>query len=338
MVNVAKSVTTVLMIVTAWMGACGSDSTKVNLIPDVHITLKAQFEDDVDVDEARFLVRNARFAMSGDVLPQLNYQLQLDLCEKGKVKILDACAGIRPVKELNVIMGQTKLPLPIDRSRAVSKYYFTDFSYVGYLNGGIRGVGMRVDYRVPKTRLDLSGMIYNTYNIANHDVWQNRMSYVVEAQWGLGVITPAIGFMSNVPETVRINNLMTSLIFGSGRWHAEAAYYYRHYTHHAFNASHAYSVMADYALPLHRGFFNRLSFQARLDGITAYSDGTMEGDRLAVTGKRSTRLTLGSTVAHIKGEIDTHLRLNYYMNFRPSGDTAPIGEGNKLVAEFTLRF
>lgn len=317
----------------------GSDSTKVNLMPNFNITLKTRFEQDLDNDEGRFQVRNARFGISGDVLPEINYKIEADFCDRGKIKVLDAWAGIRPVCNLNVMLGQVKIPFSVDRARAVYKYYFADYSYIGRMIGGIRGVGLKLNYMLPKVPLELYGMVYNTYSITEHEVWEKKMSYAAEARYQLGWFTPAISFMSNVPDSVRINNLAAALIFDCGRWHAEAEYMMRHYTCHRFDTSHAYSVFANYTLPLSRGFFNRLSFQARLDGMNGYSDGTRSTTGLLTLAEsKSHRLTVGSTIAHIKGGVTTHLRLDYYHVFRPSGDIAPQGEGNKLVAEMVLRF
>lgn len=316
-----------------------ADSLKVNLMPTFHVTLKTRYENDIDTGEGRFQVRNARFCVMGDVTREIDYKIEVDFCDRGKIKVLDAFTGFKPIDSFKIQMGQIRIPFSIDASRPVYKYYFGDYSYIGRFVGGIRGCGLKLDYTLPGSSLNVQGSVYNTYQMTEQNVWQKQMSYALEGRYSFGMFTPVIGFESNVPDGVRINNVDAALVFDSGRWHAEAEYMMKHYTHRTYDTAHAYSVFGSYEMPVKAGVFNRLSFQARFDGMTDYSNGQHDGNRLLTTTEtEAKRITVGSTLTYLKLPVTAFVRLNYYHVFRPDKDITPAGEGNKIMAEMVLRF
>lgn len=67
-------------------------------VPTFHGTFRGFFEQSTTGGGSRFMVRNARFSAQGKVLPIAEYFFQLDLCDKGKLTILDAYVGVTPFK------------------------------------------------------------------------------------------------------------------------------------------------------------------------------------------------------------------------------------------------
>lgn len=63
---------------------------KVNLVPKIHGTVRARWEMDTKGGENRFAVRNARVSISGEIAQPIDYYIQTDFCDQGKMKILDA--------------------------------------------------------------------------------------------------------------------------------------------------------------------------------------------------------------------------------------------------------
>lgn len=54
----------------------------------------------------RFEVANARLVAGGYVMPKLDYRIQVDFCDNGKIKILDAYARVKPTSDLALMAGR----------------------------------------------------------------------------------------------------------------------------------------------------------------------------------------------------------------------------------------
>lgn len=317
-----------------------NDSTTVNYIPEFHATLKPRVEFDADNGAARFQVRNARFGALGSITKELSYKLEVDFCDRGKIKVLDAYAGLQVAKGLQLQLGQIVIPFGIDAPRANYDYIFGDISYAGVFNGAIRGCGFKLNYAVPGTRLNIAGSVYNNYEMTVQNVWQKSMSYAVEGRYTLGPVIPVIGFESSVPDGIRINSIDGAILFQQGRWQVEAEYMMKHYTNKSFATAHAYSALARYTMPVKAGVFNRLTFQGRFDGMTDYSDGVRnEKGLLTKSGTECRRASVGTTLGYSRGQFLTYLRLDYYHTFNPKGVLPIPAEGaNKLIAEIVVHF
>lgn len=340
MINKLKLFSTILLF-TGILSVKANDSTSVNYMPEFHATLKPRVEFDADNGAARFQVRNARLGALGNITKELSYKLEVDFCDRGKIKVLDAYAGLQVIKGLQFQLGQIVIPFGIDAPRANFDYIFGDLSYVGLFNGAIRGCGAKINYTIPKTGLNLSGSVYNNYEMTVQNVWQKSMSAAVEGRYSIGPITPVVGFETCVPDEVRINSLDCALLFTRGRWQVEGEYMMKHYASNSFKTAHAYNVLARYTMPVRVGVFNRLTFQGRFDGMTDYSDGTRDSKgRLITSGTESKRASIGTTLGYSKGQFLTYLRLDYYHTFIPGNVSSPIpAEGaNKLLAEIVVHF
>jgi hypothetical protein len=124
-----------------------------------------------------------------------------------------------------------------------------------------------------------------------------------------------------------------------GRWVLEGEYVNRHYTNEAHKATHAYSMYANYAMPIKAGMFNKLSFQGRFDGMTDNSTGTRSNGHLITNQKARNRVTVGSTISNVQSPLlHADLRLNFEKYFYHEGVVAPEGSGDKVSLELIVRF
>mgnify|MGYP000774863899 FL=1 len=76
------------------------DKEKMELhdyLPAIHGTIRAKYEYQTATDESRFQVRNARFSLTGNVLPIVAYKAEIDLSDQGKIRMLDAYTRIFPI-------------------------------------------------------------------------------------------------------------------------------------------------------------------------------------------------------------------------------------------------
>ncbi len=77
----------------AALGASAADNMPA--MPQIHGVLRTRLEmTTTDPVEYRFQVRYARLSLGGDIGPSVKYFVQTDLCDQGKIKILDVWSRI----------------------------------------------------------------------------------------------------------------------------------------------------------------------------------------------------------------------------------------------------
>ena len=311
-------------------------------IPTFHGTFRAMYEHSTVGAGSRFLVRSARFSAQGRVLPIAEYYFQLDLCDRGKLKILDAYITVHPFKGFKVMAGQARVPFSVGATRAPHQYHFANRAMAMKYFGNLRNAGVKVAYTVPGTTLYAEGGAFNGSNMGDQTPWNRSLTYSVKANYTAGGWMPQIAFMSRLPggDGVRINQGNASITYQDSRFYFEAEYIYRTYTGRSYKASHGYNVEADLAFPVHSKLINRLSVQARFDGITDASTGLRDADGLLTTDYLAcNRATVGLTASYVKGKLHTDLRLNYEQYFYSHGRKAlSDDDDNKLVAALVLYF
>lgn len=290
---------------------------------------------------SRFEVANARLSAGGRVFPWLSYFIQPDFCANGKIKIMDAYARVTPVDGLAVIMGQCRVPFSVDASRQVWNYYFADIAAPAALST-LRSTGIKAGYRVPGTSLYVEGGVFNAASMTDHTPWNSSMIYGIKANITVAGLRPELCFMSRGgadDSFVRYNQFDASLSYTLGGFFAEAEYLYRHYAGVNFPDTHAWSVFADYGVPLRARMADRLSFQLRYDGSTDCSSGELivGGDRhIATTVERFNRITAGVTASRHIGKCMAAFRINYeqYLYSREVNRRTP----SQLIAGIIFHF
>ena len=125
------------------------DKEKMELhdyLPAIHGTIRAKYEYQTATDESRFQVRNARFSLTGNVLPIVAYKAEIDLSDQGKIRMLDAYTRIFPIKHVNFTIGQMRVPFTIDAHRSPHVRFFANRSFIGKQVGDVRDVGATLAY------------------------------------------------------------------------------------------------------------------------------------------------------------------------------------------------
>lgn len=324
------------MLLVALTLSAATDS--ISYLPVFHGTFRGRYEQSTVDGEQRFQVRNARLSVAGIITPRIDYFVQTDLCDRGKMKILDAWGRFKPSASVDLQMGQFRMPFGVESFLAPHTYYFANRSYMGKAMCNYRAVGAKAVWRYKP--LTVEAGVFNPNTISDHEQWHRPMAYSAKASWQLRNVLLSAGFMSIEPDSVRANLADVALRWHAGRWTVAAEYMYEHYTNSRHKASHSYVGQVNYAMPVRLWEFNSLSFQARFDGITAQSDGKkLVGGRLTTTQKPVNRITAGSTISHIHSKsIFADLRVNYEKMFFHKGVEVTPDMGDKLVVEMVLRF
>lgn len=316
-----------------------SDQT-VDYKPNVHGTVRTRFEVATQDGKYRFQVRNARVSLDGKIAPSIDYYVNTDLCDRGKMKILDVWARMWIVDGLGIQAGQFRMPFGVDPFLGPNTYIFANRSFIGKQVCNVRAVGAKVMYTLPTIPLSAEAGVFNPTTIGDHSGWNSSLTFATKITYRIGNVSLATGFQSVIPDSIRANLIDACVSWSGGRWKVEGEYMNKHYTNDSHKACHAYNVYADYHIPVKAGVFNRLSFQGRFDGMTAHSNGIRGDDgRLMTNDPARNRITVGTTISYIKSKnLFLHLRANYEKYFYHSGTEISPDMGDKAVVELVLRF
>ena len=309
--------------------------------PEIHETIRAKYEYQTSMGAGRFEVRTARVSITGNVLPKVAYKAEIDLSDEGQIKMLDAYARLFPLKDFTVTAGQMRVPFTIDAHRSPHEQYFANRSFIAKQVGNVRDVGLTLGYTFPTAMpIILEGGLYNGSGLTNQKVWHKDVNYSAKAQ-----LFPADGFNLTLsvqgiqPEDVWMHSYDIGAYYETERFHIEAEYLYKQYSHNAFDDVHSVDAFVNYDLPL-RKVFNKMSFLARYDMMTDHSDGETRDENtgaLSITDYKRHRLTAGITFSLSKA-FRTDLRLNFEKYFYPEGSIAKESEQDKIVLELMVRF
>lgn len=308
-------------------------------IPNIHGVMRARFERETSGEkEGRFVVANARLNFSGNVTDFASYFFQVDFCDRGAIKILDAYATLKSKTGLKFMFGQMRVPFSVEASKVVENYLFTNRTFLIRYIGNYRAVGAKLGWNAKFAPLYVEGGVFNSSAMANHEVWHKAYVYAVKSRYSFENCFVEGAFESRCPEHVRINMTDAAFVWNSRHWTAETEYTYKHYTNKAFPACHAYNVMLNYRKDISTEWFNQLSFQSRFDGMNQHSTGKKVNEILIADAPECHRITGGITLSQIKKKSGLDLRVNYAHHFYSRSHILQEGEGNTVSAELILWF
>lgn len=309
-------------------------------LPEIHGTIRGKYEYQPQMKASRFEVRNARFSVTGNVLPIVAYKAEIDLSDEGSIKMLDAYTRIFPLKELNFTIGQMRVPFTIDAHRSPHQQYFANRSFIAKQVGNVRDVGVTLEYRLKEGfPLILEGGVFNGSGLTNQKEWQKSMNYSLKSQFlFLDNANLTLSMQSIKPQDVRINLYDVGMYYEFKNFHIEGEYLFKHYTNNSFSDVHAVNSFINYDLKLPK-VFSKVSFLARYDMMTDHSDGIADPEtkQLRINDYARHRLTGGVTFSLGKAFV-ADLRINYEKYFYKRGGTAKESEQDKLVLEVMTRF
>ena len=119
--------------------------------PQIHGSIRTRWEGEwADKDQggfgSRFEVRNARINVGGALPWNINYYIQFDACNQGKMQFLDAWARWNFISRWRVQAGQYRVPFGVDCFRAPGNYLFANRSFLGKYMLNMRQVGVKLGY------------------------------------------------------------------------------------------------------------------------------------------------------------------------------------------------
>ena len=283
-------------------------------------TIRSKYEYQTEEGEGRFEVRTARINVAGNITPQVSYKAEIDLCDEGKIKMLDAYTRIKPWKTLQFTIGQERVPFTIDAHRSPHQQYFANRSFIAKQVGNVRDVGAEIGYTwnvgFP---IVVNAGIFNGSGLTNQkDYWTKGINYSAKAQFLFPNVNLVLSTQKIKPSDVTVTMYDGGITFHKGGFIAEAEY-------------------------LYKSIIRKVSPLARYDFMSDHSDGTRYGGSdtelgaLKINDYKRHRVTGGVTLSLAKPFI-SDIRINYEKYFYRKGGIAKTSEKDKIVVEFMTKF
>ena len=331
----------VVLGIFAFYAASITAQDKNPYLPEIHGTIRAKYEYEPDISEGRFEIRNARMSVEGKIIPVVRYKAEIDLSDEGAIKMLDAYIRLQPGDRLKFTFGQMRVPFSIDAHRSPHLQYFANRSFIAKQVGNVRDVGAAAAWTFGvDAPVTLEGGIFNGSGLTNQkNFWTSDYNFSFKSQiclWRqLNIVLSCQKAGASDVNTYMYDG---GVYWENSRWHIEAEYLRKHYSHHAFTPVNAVDVFGAYRLPLKKSNM-ALSFLGRYDYMSDHSKGVKDENGLLKTDDPERhRLTGGLTLSMGKGALQADIRLNYEQYFYNKDAVPSISEQNKIVLEFVAHF
>ena len=294
----------------------------------VHGTVRGKFEYQPEIGKGRFEVRNARFSLSGDLLPAVAYKAEIDLSDEGSIKMLDAYVRLGMLRRrLSFTIGQMRVPFTIDAHRSPHEQYFANRSFIAKQAGNVRDVGATLGWRFGRrVPVVLEAGVFNGSGLtAQKDFWTGRFNYSLKAQARLGGRFNLSASVQKIrPGEVDIMMYDAGAYYEHGRWHVEGEYLRKEYADGLFPGVNAVDAFVCRDFPLRR-WFRKVSVLARYDYMSDHSDGLFgKGGVLETDDARRHRRPDVQPRAALHGRHPAQLRGLFLPRIGASG---PFGAG-----------
>lgn len=224
-----------LVVTAALLGAAmtaAAQSADEQSPVNVHGTIRSKYEYQTEENEGRFEVRNARISVDGKLSPVISYKAEIDLCDEGKIKMLDAYTRLKPVRGLQFTMGQFRVPFTIDAHRSPHQQYFANRSFIAKQVGNVRDVGAALGYTLNAGfPIIIEAGLFNGSGLTNQkDFWTNSVNFSAKAQFllprGFNI---TLSTQKIKPDNASVMMYDAGAYWHSHGWHLEAEYLYKHY-------------------------------------------------------------------------------------------------------------
>lgn len=313
-----------------------------DFMPEIHGTVRGKYEHQTATGGHRFQVRTARVSVTGNVTPIVSYKAEIDLCDEGEIKMLDAYARVAPLKGFYVTVGQMRVPFTIDAHRSPHLQYFANRSFIAKQMGSLRDAGATLKYvRKEGFPFSLEAGLFSGSGLTEQKGWHKALSYSAKLE-----LTPFKGYNLTLstqrirPTDRNIYMYDIGTYYNWNNWHVEVETMYKEYANSSFKSVWAVDVFVNYDCFIRKkkSLFKKVSFLARFDYMGDNSDGSLDGQgEFLITDYERKRITGGLTFSFGK-PFQADLRLNYEKYFYDDRSLALESEQDKLVVEMMVRF
>ena len=306
-------------------------------------TLRTKFEYQPGEGNARFDVRTARFGVGGQIYERLDYMMEIDMSDEGKIKMVNAYVGAAIYKGLSFNIGYMRVPFSIDAHRSPHTQLFANRSFIAKQVGNVRDVGATLGWKFGRgVPVNIQAGLFNGSGLPDNlqTYWTRSFNYSAKVQAGvLPGVNLVAGYHTTKPREVRMYMYDAGVTFTSERWLVEGEYLRKEYSGRAFDAVNSIDAFVRYGIPLEGKAFERISFLGRYDYLDDHSTGIADTDgALLVNDPARHRATAGVTFS-LGLPFTADIRLNYEKYFYRGGPVAPgPSDHDKIVLELMAHF
>lgn len=346
--NIATKAVLAIAAIAAAVPAWAQEKKEESKMPAIHGTIRSKYEYQTEEGEGRFEVRNARISVDGKVTPIVAYKAEIDLCDEGSIKMLDAYTRITPAKSLAVTVGQMRVPFTIDAHRSPNQQYFANRSFIAKQVGNVRDVGAALAYNLDAGfPIKLEAGIFNGSGLTNQkNYWTKSVNFSAKAQMffphGFNL---TLSVQKIKPDHVNVMMYDAGAYYHANGLHIEGEFLYKHYGQNAYHDVIAANAFASYDIRIRKQCALKcITPLVRYDYMGDHSDGsryldgaTNKSGVLTTNDYKRSRITGGLTFSLSKPFV-SDIRLNYEKYLYREGAIAKASERDKIVLEIMTRF
>ena len=338
------------ILLFAAMTALTSNAQTIDLsqlsewMPEIHGTIRGKYEWQTTNSTNRFQVRSARFAFTGNVIPGIiSYKAEIDLCDQGSMKMLDAYGRITPLKNFDITIGQMRVPFTIDAHRSPHLQHFANRSFIAKQMGSLRDAGAAVRYSnkggFPFT---FEAGLFNGSGTTSQKEWHKAMSYSAKlALQPTKSYNLTLSMQRIRPADMNIYMYDVGTWFEVGGLHLEVEAMQKNYAHSNYEDTWAVNAFVSYGIKVQskKSIIKVVSLLSRFDYMGNNCDGSVDDDGEYYTTDHSRhRYTGGVTLSFGKKAHQADLRINYEKYWYKDLSLADDSEQDKLVVELMVHF
>lgn len=337
------------ILLFAALAAVATDAQTIDLselknwMPEIHGTIRGKYEWQTTNNTNRFQVRSARFAFTGAVIPGIvTYKAEIDLCDQGSMKMLDAYGRITPVKGLDITIGQMRVPFTIDAHRSPHLQYFANRSFIAKQMGSLRDAGMAVRYTNKGSfPFTIEAGLFNGSGTTSQKEWHKALSYSAKLS-----LQPVKEYNLTLSmQRIRPND-RDIYMYDIGTWyeksglHLEVEGMLKTYANSDYKNTWAVDAFASYRINVHnkKSIVRSVSLLSRYDYMGNNCDGSIDDDDLFYTTDYKRHRYTGGVTLSFGGPNQADLRINYEKYWYDSLSLADDSEQDKLVIELMVHF
>ncbi len=306
-----------------------SDTLKVYL-PKLDVLLKTKVEFDLESNKMRFEVRNARFGARGNINKYIGYRAEVDFSDEGKIRMLDAYVKVTPISNLDVYLGQRKVPFGSDYLRSPAENIFANRSFVAkYTNDGLRDIGFVVNYRL------LFHIPFDIWVAAMNGTGNNNPQWIDQPTYSARLtLEPLKNFRlaGNFYQGSTVNEKDLAMYGGEIRYMTktfmvETEYVYRHFSDTSLIRNDQYG----FYIHSYYNFFTKAKIIQIISPVFRWD---FMGKNEGLNEKLAERITTGVSFGLEPKQFTAEIRLNYEKYLKKQFPT----HFDRFTIEFIAKF
>lgn len=297
-----------------------------NYTPQISLTLRTKVEQNLSKADLLFYVRNARFAVRGQLSELISYKAEIDWQDEVEIDMLDAVIYFKPYENLTISLGQQKQPFSNEYQKNPYEYDFANRNFINKrLCKGLRDIGVVGEY---KANLGIPvNFLLGIFNGNGINTLETDKSKIVSSRIDL---FPFEGYRFSVSavkgmlvqDAVELLNISTE--YNNKHWHFDTEVAQKKYIDKSIFYYGFYSVLA-YHTYYETKYFNKITYAVRWEMYNRDPDQEKESPR---------RLSAGITFNLPSEQFQSNIRFDYekylYRNNTPSDE-------DKFTIEFSIR-